>query len=147
MYQVVLCCLTLLCLFVAGIPPLSTLSVISTMPSACAFSSLPLLGQENVTFRPSSSAGASLWSGWTLSLHPVRSERCQYTAAACISWKHVKTSHIVFIFVFCHHCLLRALLCSQKVFISIKGIYYQAEVMGQLVTWLVPYQFAHDVSK
>lgn len=32
----------------------------------------------------------------------------------------------------------------QKVFISIKGIYYQAEVMGQLITWLVPYQFSHD---
>ncbi|KAM4616352.1 pescadillo [Polymixia lowei] len=32
----------------------------------------------------------------------------------------------------------------RKVFLSIKGIYYQAEVLGQLVTWLVPYQFAHD---
>ncbi|CAB1453396.1 unnamed protein product [Pleuronectes platessa] len=32
----------------------------------------------------------------------------------------------------------------KKVFISIKGIYYQAEVMGQLTTWLVPYQFSHD---
>uniref|UniRef100_A0A3Q1J5R3 Pescadillo homolog n=1 Tax=Anabas testudineus TaxID=64144 RepID=A0A3Q1J5R3_ANATE len=32
----------------------------------------------------------------------------------------------------------------RKVFLSIKGIYYQAEVMGQLVTWLVPYQFSHD---
>ncbi|XP_058492549.1 pescadillo [Solea solea] len=31
-----------------------------------------------------------------------------------------------------------------KVFLSIKGIYYQAEVMGQLITWLVPYQFSHD---
>ena len=35
---------------------------------------------------------------------------------------------------------------SWQVFISIKGIYYQAEVMGQLTTWLVPYQFSHDVS-
>ncbi|KAL0979714.1 hypothetical protein UPYG_G00188630 [Umbra pygmaea] len=32
----------------------------------------------------------------------------------------------------------------RKVFLSIKGIYYQAEVLGQLTTWLVPYQFAHD---
>lgn len=31
-------------------------------------------------------------------------------------------------------------------FLSIKGIYYQAEVLGQTITWLVPYQFAHDVS-
>lgn len=62
----------------------------------------------------------------------------------------VNSTHLyffVFIFAFCHLCSLMALLCSQKVFISIKGIYYQAEVMGQLVTWLVPYQFSHDVSK
>uniref|UniRef100_A0A4W4F2N3 Pescadillo homolog n=1 Tax=Electrophorus electricus TaxID=8005 RepID=A0A4W4F2N3_ELEEL len=32
----------------------------------------------------------------------------------------------------------------RKVFLSIKGIYYQAEVLGQIITWLVPYQFAHD---
>ncbi|KAK3514778.1 hypothetical protein QTP70_030668 [Hemibagrus guttatus] len=32
----------------------------------------------------------------------------------------------------------------RKVFLSIKGIYYQADVLGQIVTWLVPYQFAHD---
>uniref|UniRef100_A0A8C9VJC9 Pescadillo homolog n=1 Tax=Scleropages formosus TaxID=113540 RepID=A0A8C9VJC9_SCLFO len=32
----------------------------------------------------------------------------------------------------------------RKVFLSIKGIYYQADVLGQLVTWLVPYQFAHN---
>ena len=29
----------------------------------------------------------------------------------------------------------------RKVFLSIKGVYYQAELMGQKVTWLVPYQF------
>lgn len=64
-------------IFVAGIPPLSMLSVILMMPSACASYSLPSPGQENVMFRPSSSADASLWSGWTSSLHLVRSERCQ----------------------------------------------------------------------
>ncbi|XP_056603188.1 pescadillo [Triplophysa dalaica] len=32
----------------------------------------------------------------------------------------------------------------RKVFLSIKGIYYQAEVLGQTITWIVPYQFAHN---
>jgi pescadillo len=34
----------------------------------------------------------------------------------------------------------------RKVFLSIKGIYYQAEVMDQVITWLVPYQFTQTVS-
>ncbi|XP_041059086.1 pescadillo isoform X2 [Carcharodon carcharias] len=33
----------------------------------------------------------------------------------------------------------------RKVFLSIKGIYYQAEVLGQLITWIVPYSFSHDL--
>ena len=33
----------------------------------------------------------------------------------------------------------------RKVFLSIKGVYYQAEVMDQQVTWLVPYQFTQNV--
>lgn len=33
----------------------------------------------------------------------------------------------------------------RKVFLSIKGIYYQADVMDQNVTWLVPYQFTQNI--
>jgi pescadillo len=33
----------------------------------------------------------------------------------------------------------------RKVFLSIKGVYYQAEIMDQPVTWLVPYQFTQNV--
>ncbi|EGO28077.1 hypothetical protein SERLADRAFT_447289 [Serpula lacrymans var. lacrymans S7.9] len=33
----------------------------------------------------------------------------------------------------------------RKVFLSIKGVYYQAEVMDQTVTWLTPYQFTQNV--
>ncbi|KAF8844075.1 hypothetical protein BDN67DRAFT_1066477 [Paxillus ammoniavirescens] len=33
----------------------------------------------------------------------------------------------------------------RKVFLSIKGIYYQAEIMDQDVTWLVPYQFTQNI--
>jgi pescadillo len=34
----------------------------------------------------------------------------------------------------------------RKVFLSIKGIYYQAEFMDQNVTWIVPYQFTQTVT-
>ena len=33
----------------------------------------------------------------------------------------------------------------RKIFLSIKGVYYQAEVNDQTVTWLVPYQFTQSV--
>lgn len=35
--------------------------------------------------------------------------------------------------------------CLRKVFLSIKGIYYQAEIMGQKVTWIQPYQFVQKL--
>ncbi|KAK0233464.1 Pescadillo N-terminus-domain-containing protein [Armillaria fumosa] len=33
----------------------------------------------------------------------------------------------------------------RKAFFSIKGVYYQVEVMDQTVTWLVPYQFSQNI--
>lgn len=37
--------------------------------------------------------------------------------------------------------------CLHKVFVSVKGFYYQAEVMGEKITWLVPHQFTQSVPK
>jgi pescadillo protein len=33
----------------------------------------------------------------------------------------------------------------RKIFLSIKGVYYQVEVADQTITWLVPYQFTSTV--
>ena len=33
-----------------------------------------------------------------------------------------------------------------QVFCSIKGIYYQADIFGETVTWIVPHKYGHDVS-
>lgn len=33
----------------------------------------------------------------------------------------------------------------RKVFVSIKGIYYQADVAGQTVTWITPFQFTQEI--
>ncbi|KAI9279164.1 Pescadillo N-terminus-domain-containing protein [Sporodiniella umbellata] len=33
----------------------------------------------------------------------------------------------------------------RRAFFSIKGIYYQAEIKGQTITWVVPYQFSQNI--
>lgn len=33
----------------------------------------------------------------------------------------------------------------RKVFLSIKGVYFQADVCGETITWLVPYMFTQAV--
>lgn len=35
--------------------------------------------------------------------------------------------------------------CVRKVFVSIKGVYYQASVKGEDVRWLVPYKFPENI--
>lgn len=34
--------------------------------------------------------------------------------------------------------------CLRKCFVSIRGYYYQAEVRGETITWLVPHEFAQE---
>ncbi|ELW65809.1 Pescadillo like protein [Tupaia chinensis] len=42
----------------------------------------------------------------------------------------------------CRQLSMARALC--KVFLSIKGIYYQVEVLGQPMVWITPYAFSHD---
>lgn len=43
---------------------------------------------------------------------------------------------------FLHYCIGAKAL--RKVFVSIKGIYYQVEIMGQTLTWIVPHKLGHE---
>jgi pescadillo protein len=65
--------------------------------------------------------------------HYVKPETIESCARLCAQWQ---------IYVMQSRSL-------RKVFLSIKGIYFQAEVRGQSITWLVPYMFTqyipHDI--
>ena len=59
----------------------------------------------------------------------IAPEITTYCARLCTEWQ---------LYVMRTHCL-------RKVFLSIKGIYFQAVVHGQEITWLVPYMFTHTI--
>ncbi|KAF8822121.1 BRCA1 C Terminus (BRCT) domain-containing protein, partial [Cardiosporidium cionae] len=42
-----------------------------------------------------------------------------------------------------HHFIARKR-CLRKVFVSIKGYYFEAEIMGEKILWLVPHQFVQE---
>lgn len=44
---------------------------------------------------------------------------------------------------FMHVCIAARAL--RKVFISIKGIYFQVEIKGQTITWVIPHNYPHEV--
>ncbi|XP_050530905.1 pescadillo homolog [Daktulosphaira vitifoliae] len=46
---------------------------------------------------------------------------------------------------FMHYCIAARAL--RKVFISIKGIYFQVEIKGQLITWIIPHNYPHEPQK
>lgn len=45
---------------------------------------------------------------------------------------------------FMHVCIAARAL--RKVFISIKGIYFQVEIKGQAITWIIPHNYPHEVN-
>lgn len=59
----------------------------------------------------------------------VRPETIQSCARLCAQWQ---------LYVMKANAL-------RKVFLSIKGVYFQAEIRGQSVTWLVPYMFTQHI--
>lgn len=44
---------------------------------------------------------------------------------------------------FMHVCIAARAL--RRVFISIKGIYFQVEIKGQSITWILPHNYPHEV--
>jgi pescadillo protein len=61
--------------------------------------------------------------------HRIPAERIQKCSRLCREWESIVA----------YKSGLR------KVFVSIKGIYYQAEIAGQRITWMVPHQFTYPV--
>lgn len=86
--------------------------------------------------KPFSCAAGSPWSSCTTSLPP----------GPCV---RLAQGHVAGLYLLPSHCPLgfhHAVSSTPQVFLSIKGIYYQAEVLGQPIVWITPYTFSHDVS-
>lgn len=57
--------------------------------------------------------------------------------------EYLNVDTFVFVVEFMHYIIASRSL--RKVFISIKGIYFQADIMGQAVTWIVPHKLGYEV--
>ncbi len=113
-------------------------------PFLCVSCFLRSLARENATFRLFSCAVDLASNGWTtLSPHGPWERYCKHMLWEVSILKKIQWFNLVTDsgFLNDYYCFLL------QVFLSIKGIYYQAEVLGQTITWIIPYQFAHDVSR
>ena len=72
----------------------------------------------------------------SMTIHDIRSHLLALQTELAAKCRRLSNEFLIYVI------RTRAL---RKVFLSIKGIYYQADVLGQTVTWIAPYKFSTDV--